>query len=850
MSIILWPFRPDWAGGVLERLEWLTDLMASTKGAEQRRPQRLTPRRTFEATFLPHGRQRTLFDLYVSAKGNDDWYIPLWFDVDTLRRGIGEEETALDVPYEDREFTKGGLAVLRPPTSADHDYHTFTHEIVKIVKSANKRLIVLRGQAGTEVRAWPPGTEMYPIRKARFAEQPQTDVVTASIVSTNFKFAVTEPNEYMPLKQTSGYDYAYGQAYGRKLSLIRHTPALNLGMVETPSFMPDFEGFKVMNSEPDFNQDLGTSYDRLINTLDNRNGIPLSYDSLGYTTPGQKHTWFLKGRAEQGAYRTMLYFLRGRVRPVWVPTFADDVQLIAPALAGTNWIDIAAIDYTKLSSTLVNRQVLAIQKNDGTWLFKRIIHTGESLDPEVKSERFELHEDFEEDLKPEDIYKISFMAVARLDQDAIEINHETDNMGLAKSKTVFRVQPELRQYQPWAASWPPTWRACERACASMPRVQEDVGFGLPGSDWKIEDVIDTVEYSQRMLALGDSQRWWSDEPIYPDEYTQYFGWALNFGFGSAGYYYKPDVYLSSFRMSLEGWKTASRDTMELFMSSVLIPEALADVEDWTMEYLRDYYLRRQLFQTYQSAMETVWSFQAFHKRNWLPMRLLTRIPQSCKNDMLGKFCVQSIYTRSPIDRFPTNARGSHTIYGAGVMYHLDGVDEANWPTDLSLLGQSYTHTVMPYNGNGLHHSCGCLCLQFVEEHTGLRTAVERPIDQPENILWWHRAQISWLTPAAWPEKIRLFMYESLTGALLRTLDLDIINIPVTAYGDEFERPVWDVDEWNEPEPTTFSANLVVFRKTYGREEGQTAFHADPWDGIWNVVPINSKGFIVEVYERK
>lgn len=849
MSIKLWPFRPDWAAGVLERLEWLTDLMGSTKGAEQRRPQRLTPRRTFELTFLPHGRHRTIFDLYVNAKGNDDWYVPLWFDVDTTRNTLGVGDTAINTPYEDREFTKDGFAVLRPPTSSAHDHHTFTYEIVKIVGSRNNRLLVLRGQEGTEALEWPAGSEIYPIRKARFSDQPSASVVSASIVSTNFKFIVTEPNEYMPLKQTTGHNHAYGQAYGRKLVLIRQTPHLNLGAVATPSFMPDFEGFKVMNSTPDFNQDLSTSYDRLINVLDNQNGIPVSYDALGYSTPAQSHTWFLRGRAEQAAYRSMLYFLRGRVRPVWVPTFADDVQLIAPALAGTNWIDIKAIGYTKLSSKLVNRQALAIQKNDGTWLFNRIIHTNEGLDPATDSERFELSENFTEDLRPEDIYKISFMAVARLDQDAIEINHETDNMGLAKSKTVFRVQPELRQYMPWAATWPPTWRACERACASMPRVQVDVGFGLPGSDWKIEDVIDTVEYSTRMLALADSQRWAVTDTLESDELGAYSGWAISL-VGQAGWTYRPELYLQMFWLSLAAWRSASRSEMEAYLATVLIPEALADVEDWTTEYMRDYYLRRKLFSEYQSNMETIWSFQARHKRNWLPMRLLTEIPQSCKNDMLGKFCVQSIYTRSPIDRFPTNARGSHTIYGAGVNYHVEGIDEENWPTDLSLLGQSYTHTVMPYNGNGLHHSCGCLCLQFIEEHTGLRTAVERPIDQPDNILWWHRAQISWLTPAPWPEKIRLFMYESLTGALLRTLDLDVINIPVTAYGDEFERLPWPTPGWSEPDPTTYTANLVVFRKTYGREPDQSPFHADPWDGIWNVVPINSKGFIVEVYERK
>ncbi|ECV8069637.1 hypothetical protein ABQ22_25065, partial [Salmonella enterica subsp. enterica serovar Typhimurium] len=43
---------PNWKDGVTERIEWQTDVMISESGAEQRRPIRLHPRRSFEATFL------------------------------------------------------------------------------------------------------------------------------------------------------------------------------------------------------------------------------------------------------------------------------------------------------------------------------------------------------------------------------------------------------------------------------------------------------------------------------------------------------------------------------------------------------------------------------------------------------------------------------------------------------------------------------------------------------------------------------------------------------------------------------------------------------------------------------
>lgn len=839
MATKLWPFRPDWENGILERLEWLTDMMASTKGAEQRRPQRLTPRRTLEATFLPHGRQRAVFDLQVMVKGNDDWFLPLWFDVDVLQEPISATETALRTPYEDREFTKDGYAVIRPVTSSDHEYHTFTHEIVKIVGTKQDRLIVVRGQEGTTAREWPEGSEVYPLRQGRFVDQPSVNVVTAAIGSTNMKFMITEPNEWFGLKRFSGYGAAYGSSYGTRRDISPRTPAKNLGKVADPSYMPVFEGFKVMNAEPDYNQDMTMVYDRLINTLDNQNGIPEYQDALGFATPSQQHTWFLKGRAEQAAFRTMLYFLRGRVKPVWVPTFNADVQLIAPVPAGQNYIDIINIGYVATGSKSINRQCLAIQKNTGEWIFQRINACAVVGD----YERLELSNHFLEDLRPDDIYKISFMCVSRLDQDGVEINHVTDNQGLAKSVTTFRCTPDLRKAEPWAVTWPPSWRACDRSCASMPRVETNVGFGLPNEDWSIADTITTALYSELYSGLGYSHKYDPADVIEPWEQSAYFQWFL----GGTPYVYDEQSIRNSFAFRYFNWTGYNRSQQIAFLETVLPDKFMDEIREFDDAKLYDFYIRQQLYWDYQTRMEEPWQMQAIHLRNWLPLKKLTEIQQTCSNNMLGRFCVQSVYTRSPVDRYPTNARGSHTLYGSGVLYHLRGRNEADFPTDLSELGQSYTHSLMPFNGNGLHSSCGCLCLQFIEDHSGLRTRNENPSIDPDKVLWWHRAQISWLTTKPWPNNIRLVMYDSLTGQLMRTLDLEVENIPVSGYADEYTKTPWPFQ--NLPEPQVYTGNLVVFRKSYGRENAMTAFHPDPWDNIWNIVPLNSKGFVVEVYPR-
>ncbi|AGF89702.1 hypothetical protein SP099_00290, partial [Salmonella phage FSL SP-099] len=60
---------PNWKDGVTERIEWQTDVMISESGAEQRRPIRLHPRRSFEATFLRWEEKRTLLDTTIAGVG-------------------------------------------------------------------------------------------------------------------------------------------------------------------------------------------------------------------------------------------------------------------------------------------------------------------------------------------------------------------------------------------------------------------------------------------------------------------------------------------------------------------------------------------------------------------------------------------------------------------------------------------------------------------------------------------------------------------------------------------------------------------------------------------------------------
>jgi hypothetical protein len=62
----VWSIKPNWVNGIREKLSWLTDVLASSYGTEQRRALRLSPRREFEMTFNPVDEARSYFDLFLA----------------------------------------------------------------------------------------------------------------------------------------------------------------------------------------------------------------------------------------------------------------------------------------------------------------------------------------------------------------------------------------------------------------------------------------------------------------------------------------------------------------------------------------------------------------------------------------------------------------------------------------------------------------------------------------------------------------------------------------------------------------------------------------------------------------
>ena len=179
----IWPFEPNWNASVSETLEWLTRILTSPTGAEQRASIRLFPRRTFEFTAMMEGYGRTLFDNLMGTYGGSKWYLPTWHDVNLLTAARPAGATILPTTTALTSDLKiGGAAFL-----VDQD--ALTYELVEIANISSASITL--AAPGTAL-AWGPGTRIYPCTIARLTDQPEMVKRTDTVIQSQVRFQVAE----------------------------------------------------------------------------------------------------------------------------------------------------------------------------------------------------------------------------------------------------------------------------------------------------------------------------------------------------------------------------------------------------------------------------------------------------------------------------------------------------------------------------------------------------------------------------------------------------------------------------------------------------------------------------------
>jgi hypothetical protein len=396
-NLPVWSIPPNWADGITETLEWMTGILASPIGAEQRFSMRTSPRRSFEMTFTVRGTTRTLFDMFVERVGGADIYLPIWHDIRKLTVAASAGTSYLEVEAVESELHDDTAFFIQGANPWDY-------EIAENAGSTGGTTLIT-GSALT--RTWPVGTRIYPMQKCRIDAMPQANRKADKAYQVRVKFSSVQDN-----------------------------PS------QAPITLSLYNGYFVLETEPNDVNDLSYEYKRIIAELDNQTGkrARIQPNVAGQTV--QQFTFFLKGRAKHAFIRGFLYLLKGRRYPIWVPTFFEDFEVVANISIDSHSFDVKRCGFTSFEGPFRGREHILIHLWSGARIYKQVLSS--ALIGDGSTERITLSSAFDAALPMSAIRRISFLNLCRLDQDSIEIVHHTDTYGVATVTTLFRGLPEIR----------------------------------------------------------------------------------------------------------------------------------------------------------------------------------------------------------------------------------------------------------------------------------------------------------------------------------------------------------------------------------------------------------------------
>lgn len=386
-------FRPNWLEPMLERLSFLTDVIGTDEGVEQRRAIRETPRRSYEADFLLTHQERTFWDLFIHRLGAADVTAPIYWEVVTIPATLTatvSDRVNFDTTRREWEYHEGKLAILMGKTALDY-------EVVEIaaVDPAGVDLVL------PPARSWPKGTKLYPLRRAVLEDVGEVRQPSAAVGVATARLRLVGPNPWLPEA------YA-GMTYG---------------------------GLPVLLDEPNWVEDLSVMQDREVALLDTGVGRTYQVDATGRILLGQSHRWFLPGKDKLANFRDLLYRNLGRQGAFWLPTFKADFKLAAPASSSATQITVENVGYGYTGGPSSGREYIAIKHSSGT-IIRRILTVDPGTTP--ATEKLGLDQSLGLDLSPGQVRRISFADTARFDSDDFEITHFGGIEAHHDSQTMFR----------------------------------------------------------------------------------------------------------------------------------------------------------------------------------------------------------------------------------------------------------------------------------------------------------------------------------------------------------------------------------------------------------------------------
>lgn len=376
VRVVAWQWEPNWINPVVERLAWLTDVLQSYDGHEQRRQLRGAPRQSWSFTFDALDRDRRRLDNLLQGWGGRIWALPVWPDLIELTEPLAAGSTEIPADTAGRAFVAGGLAVI---------LHGGAVEAIEIDTVEADRLVLAR----EIVASWPPSARLFPAITARLERHPAMARYTWNHIRATAELQSVEEIA---------------------------------GTALTEEFYRDLP---VMIDRANWREEPSLAYLRKLVKLAFEVGRDAVTDEAEMGLPVHSFLWSVSSRAEAEELRAWLYARRGRAKSAWLPTFAADLVLVDTVAPSQLTIDLEECGLANFAEGENLRRDVRIELTDGTVYHRRL---ASFVTVDAETERATMNSTFGRTVEPADVLRISWMHLVRLDHDAVEISWATPSV--------------------------------------------------------------------------------------------------------------------------------------------------------------------------------------------------------------------------------------------------------------------------------------------------------------------------------------------------------------------------------------------------------------------------------------
>ncbi len=378
--IIVWPFPPNWSQPYAESLEWLTDIIESFSGDEQRYALRTKPRRIFEYSSVVKKEEAAIADNLLWGWQNRNYAVPLWFDKTSLTSAALVGTTVLALDTTNRGFFTGGLLLL---INGPMDYEAIE------VSSVSGSSVTL---AKPLERAWAAGTKVYPLNIARLPTNVTSTRLTDSVKQLPVTF-ITDP--------------------------VQNDPYIPVAAAATTH-----NGYEVILRKPNWARPIDIDNEFQYEAADFQVGGIAYSTSVTYPKVTRRFQWNLKSKVELRQFRELLGRLKGRNRAAYLPTWFSDFELYATEVASSVTIKVKNNEFYRMVNVDPALNTLMILPRSGAPIIRTIGSVG--IDP-TGFVTLGLNAAVGIDLNPNTLSRLSLVHLCRLTTDRVTINRLSDD---------------------------------------------------------------------------------------------------------------------------------------------------------------------------------------------------------------------------------------------------------------------------------------------------------------------------------------------------------------------------------------------------------------------------------------